>query len=413
MAQQKLNIIDYIIEQAERFDIKNLQYEEDIKFNLRRLTDAHVERVLNCVKTDIYKVLDMNTMMTSIQTMFDVYFGQCQHELYNKFGNYYKMAYDNMEELIDIGNELTRKFTQGLTEQRGNQEYDEDTIKYIEEHAFELLKGHDYQKIERIRAEIGDLFLKGKANKANVRTAIEKILEVNRNKAEEIAQTELSRAYNIGSINRLIEYQELSGRIVYKYWHGFKYSAVTCDYCRERIGSIYDIDDDTESLPAHPRCRCVWLPFMDGWDKPLNTNLLFRANMLNAIYNRDMMYQRINNRLGINYAEYMSDESMEDFLSGDRSEKVRSSLGDARNQYITNTANNFDIARDNSRGHMSAEYNEQMKFWKQLVAGAMADNDIDLLNRASEAIKGVMILPWNADQIDGWNKLLDNIFNFK
>ena len=34
MEQEKL-IIDYIIEQAERFDIKNLQFEEDIKFNLR------------------------------------------------------------------------------------------------------------------------------------------------------------------------------------------------------------------------------------------------------------------------------------------------------------------------------------------------------------------------------------------
>ena len=61
MEQEKL-IIDYIIEQAERFDIKNLQFEEDIKFNLRRLTDAHIERVLNCVKTDINKVLDMQVL---------------------------------------------------------------------------------------------------------------------------------------------------------------------------------------------------------------------------------------------------------------------------------------------------------------------------------------------------------------
>ena len=62
---------------------------------------------------------------------------------------------------------------------------------------------------------------------------------------------------------------------------------------------------------------------------------------------------------------------------------------------------------------MSEEYNNQMKFWKQLVAGAMADNDIDLLSRAQEAIKGVMILPWSAGQLDGWNKLIDNIINFK
>lgn len=412
MEQEKL-IIDYIIEQAERFDIKNLQFEEDIKFNLRRLTDAHIDRVLNCVKTDINKVLDMQVLMTSIQRIYDIYFSQCEHELVDKIGQYYDTAYDNMGELIDIGIEVTRKFTQGLSEQNGNKEYDEDTIQYIEEHAFELLKGHNNQKIERIRSELGDLFLKGKANKANVRAAIERILDVNRSKAEEIAQTELSRAYNIGSVNRLIEYKNLSGRNIKKYWHGFKYSAVTCDYCRERIGSVYELEDDVEQLPAHPRCRCVWLPFIDGWDKPISRDLLFRANMLNTIYSRDMMYQRINNRLGINYAEYMTDESMEDYLSGDRSNKVQNAMYNARNQYIDNAISNFDIAKDNSRGHMSVEYNDQMKFWKQLVAGAMADNDIDLLSRAQEAIKGVMILPWSAEQLDGWDKLIDNIMNFK
>ena len=102
MEQEKL-IIDYIIEQAERFDIKNLQFEEDIKFNLRRLTDAHIERVLNCVKTDINKVLDMQVLMNSIQRVYDIYFSQCEHELVDKIGQYYDTAYDNMGELTDIG----------------------------------------------------------------------------------------------------------------------------------------------------------------------------------------------------------------------------------------------------------------------------------------------------------------------
>ena len=41
MEQEKL-IIDYIIEQAERFDIKNLQFEEDIKFNPEASTNNGV-----------------------------------------------------------------------------------------------------------------------------------------------------------------------------------------------------------------------------------------------------------------------------------------------------------------------------------------------------------------------------------
>lgn len=223
---------------------------------------------------------------------------------------------------------------EGVREQRSNKEYDEDTIEYIQQHAFELLKGHSNEKIEKIRSKIGDMFLRGTASKSVVRSAIESILEVNRSKAEEIAQTELSRAYNYGSVDRFKQYSAITGERVRKYWHGFKYSERTCEYCRPRIGLTFDIDDDSEVLPAHVRCRCVWLPILDGWDEPVNKSLISRANMINTIYNKDMMYQRINNRLGINYAEYMDQEAMVDYLVGDRTEKVGDALNHARIQYI-------------------------------------------------------------------------------
>ena len=46
-------VIDYIIEQADRYDIKNLQFEEDIKFNLGRTTDNYYSRIVGKVLTDI------------------------------------------------------------------------------------------------------------------------------------------------------------------------------------------------------------------------------------------------------------------------------------------------------------------------------------------------------------------------
>lgn len=410
---ERNRIIDYIIEQADRYDIKNLQFEDDLKFQLKRLTDRYNTLAVNKVIYDIESVYTLTKLISSIEKIIKEYVSQCEKIMLDKFSEYYDMAYKNTGDLIDLGDELTAKFNQNVSEQKANREYDEDTIQYIQDHAFELLKGHSYQKIEKLRAELGNLFLQGRANKANVRALVQKILEVNKSKAEEIAQTELSRAYNFGTLKRLFDYQQLTGKKVRKYWHGFKYSDRTCEYCRSRIGQVYDLDDYSEELPAHVRCRCVWIPVMDGWDKPLNTKILSRANVLNTAYNKEMMYTRINNRFGINYAEYMSEKAMTDYLSGERSQKVQDELMNAREQYIKDKTNSFDIAKDNSRTHMSNEFNQQIDFWKKVVAGAMADNDVELLNRSYDGIQGIMIMPWSAEQLSKWNDLLSIIRNYK
>lgn len=410
---ERNRIIDYIIEQADRYDIKNLQFEDDLKFQLGRLTDRYNTIAINKVIYDIESVYNLTKLISSIEKVIKEYVSQCEKIMLDKFAEYYDIAYNNTGDLIDLGNELQAKFKQNVSEQKANHEYDEETIQYIQDHAFELLKGHSYQKIEKLRAELGNLFLQGKANKANVRDLVQRILEVNKSKAEEIAQTELSRAYNFGTLKRLYDYQQLTGQKVRKYWHGFKYSDRTCEYCRPRIGQIYDLDDYSEELPAHVRCRCVWIPVMDGWDKPLNTKILSRANVLNTVYNKEMMYTRINNRLGINYAEYMSEKAMTDYLSGERSQKVQDELNNARKQYIKDKSNSFEIAKDNSRSHMSSEFNQQMDFWKKIVAGAMADNDTELLNKAYDGIQGIMVMPWSAEQLSKWNDLLSIIRNYK
>jgi len=404
-------IIDYIIEQADRYDIKNLEFEQDIKFQLSKLTDSWISSLQNTIIDNIDSTLKLSKTMIRIQNITNQYISACKKEMIDKFNLYYKKAYENTGDLLSLGEELTKKFN--IQEmRRGNQEYDEDTIDYIQKHAFELLKGHSQQKVEQLRARLGELFLLGQANKINVRSEIERILNVGRSKAEEIAQTELSRAYNIGSMNRLYEYQRIMGVKIKKYWHGFKYSERTCEYCRPRIGNVYELDDDEEVLPAHPRCRCVWLPFLNGWDKPINRNLITRANMLNTAYNADMLYQRINNRLGIDYASFLKGNEAEDYISGDRTTKMNDALIKAREAYINQKISSFNIAKDNSRSRMSTEYNQQMSFWKQYVAGLMADKDQQGLYTATEAIKGVMLLPWSVQQLSGWNELIRVIQNY-
>ena len=134
--------------------------------------------------------------------------------------------------------------------------------------------------------------------------------------------------------------------------------------------------------------------------------------MLNTGYNKDMIYLRINNRLGINYAEYMSDEAVDDYMSGDRTERVYDNMSKAKDEYIKNTISSWDISKDTSKSHMSSEFNQQLLFWQKYTAGAMADNDKDILNKSYQAIQGVMLLPWNATQLDKWNSLLRVISNF-
>ena len=406
------SIVDYIKDQADRYDANNLQFEQDILFKIRKETDRYMDMIVNTVVVDITSVLIMQKLMISIQTIMDKYVLQCKKILLDTFSKYSDTAYKYTDDLIELGTTIEQKFNSDIKEQKSNKEYDEDTLDFIQNHSFELLKGHSQTKIEQIRSKLGDLFLKGKANKATVRAEIQRILGVNKSKAEEIAQTELSMAYNHGVIKRLKDYENLTGKKPKKYWHGFKYSASTCEYCRPRIGSVYDIDDDTESLPAHPRCRCIWLPILDGWDSPVNTSLISRANMLNTGYNKEMMYQRINTRLGINYASYMNEDAMSDYLSGERTPKIEKELNIARDRYISDMIDSFDIAKDLSRSHMSNEFNTQMNFWKKYIAGAMADNNIALLDNCYEAIKGVVVLPWNAEQLDKWNRLLNIIEKF-
>lgn len=402
-------VIDYVKEQADRYDSNNLQYEQDVIYQIRRITDKYILKIINRVNTDITSVLIMSKMMMGIESIMNEYVTQCKKILMGVFDEYSETAYNYTNDLIDLGTYMNTKLGK-VSELKANRS-DKETLEYIQQYSFDLIKGHSYQKIEQIRSKLGDLFLNGKADRATVRDAIEKILNVTTSKAEEIAQTELSRAYNYGTLRRLRDYKNSTGEPVKKYWHGFKYSDVTCNYCRDRIGSVYDINDTSEELPTHPRCRCVWIPILDGWDTPVDVESVSQENMDNTTQNIESMYQRIDSRLGINYARYLSDEVVNDYLSGERTTKIENALNTARKNYISDMVDSFNIDKDNST-YMAEEFNTQMNFWKKYIAGAMADNKIELLDSSIDAINGVRALPWNAEQLDKWDMLIDKINGF-
>lgn len=402
------NAIDNIVNQSDRYDKKNIEFEQDILWRIRREQDNVNQSILSkAIDLNGKGLVVMQAMMNRITNTYTAYINRVKSLLSSRLSEYADIAYDNVGNLIDIGRETSGNMSEGLQEQR-KLIYSDDIIDILKNNIFTKITGVTNRQINDMRSRILDLMLAGEATKQNVRDAIQNVLDCNKSYAELVAQTELSAAYNMGTIKRLKEYEKVSGHRIKKYWHGFKYSERTCPYCRERIGGVYDLDDESETLPAHPNCRCVWLPYDEDWDTNAR-DLITKANMLNTMYSPEMIYTRINNRLGIKYGKYVPTKSAADYLAGDRSTKVIDAMRDARENYINDLIDSFGIDNDTSNTSMSVEFNEQMKFWKKFVASKIADGDTSTLQNCKDAISGVMLLPWTTEQMEKWNKLLSSI----
>lgn len=406
-----MRIIDYIIEQIDIYDGSNVKIETDIINRILSEYDKLGDRILGI--TDIYGVgmdtlLKLQSLMTKIEREVSDTYTKWYNTLQPAVTSYYTRGYNQMDDLIQIGLDAQNE-AQKIHEMQLNP--DAYSIDYIKNHSFEMVKGISDDLINKIRQKLGMLLVSNGYNKNNVSDAVEDILHKNRSHAQMIAQTEMSMAYNSGALKRMNEFNMTNGNTMKKYWYGFKYSVITCEYCRPRIGNIYDIDDDTEELPAHPRCRCVWLPFIEGWDSPISMDITRKADMLKRTLSPDEIYKKINTRLGINYADYMGEDNARKYISGDRSKTIKDALANARNMKIGDTASAFDISSKSSTEVMNSEFATQMNFWKKFVSKVIVDGDTKVLRNSYEAIKGVMVLPWSAEQLTKWNNLLKQISN--
>lgn len=402
-------VIDFIIEQANRDDARNLEFEQDLLFRISKAKDKTFAKILE-MSMGFTSMLEMTQMLSKFEDILKQFHGEVVRILINKFEEYHDIGYKNTDTLLETGNDVDHQLNQRISEMAI--ERDSDTIDFVQKHAFDMLSGYDTKLIDRLRAELGNLFLNKTTDRATVRNMVEKVLGVDQSKAEEIAQNELSRAYNYGVLARMRDYEKETGARVRKYWHGFLYSPKTCGYCLNHIGNIYDLEDDSEQLPAHSRCRCTWLPILDGWDKPVSKDLISRANILTTAYSEKQIYECINNRLGITYGELIHVDDATNYLSGDRSPTTMSGIANARTAAIKRMIDSFDITSETSGDNWSKKFNSQMSFWKDTVATAMVDNDRDLLEKSIEGIKAVVLLPWTGEQMSKWNKLVRYIDDF-
>lgn len=408
-----LRIIDYIIEQAERYDSINIKIEEDALKKIRKLYDDMGDRILLTIDShgDIDTSLKHQNLCNRIDRLVENFYSDAYKVIIPAIEKYVEKGYINTNNLIEVGLELENQIQNFQIREMarrtniGNMP-DPNAIEFMKKHAFEQVTNVSNTLMQQTRTAVGELFLQDIYDRNIIRERIEDVLRVNRSRADMIVQTELSMAYNQGFIQRMGEFNEVSNRRMMKYWHGFKYSKITCTYCRPRIGNKYTQDDHSEVLPAHPRCRCVWLPFIEGWDRQVSTIFTRNINMLKRVYTPDDIYRRMNERLNIDYASYLKLDDAVSYMSGDRSSAMLDKLSDARERAIKDTIASFNIATMDATMHMGREFNQQMRFWRNYVATAIVDKNDDVLDRSYEAVKGVMILPWNGKQLNEWNKLL-------
>lgn len=404
-------VVDYIMEQADRYDGINLKIEEIEIPKFMAIYDKYADKMMSMI--EIYgSNMDTTLKMQGIINKLSTDVTWMYNELYKMFMpvivSSYGRGYSQMNELISIGLEVADKVSKlPISEMKLTP--DGYSIDFIRNHSFEMVKGISDDMINQMRSQLGTLLVQNGYSKDNVIDSIEDILMINRSRAESIAQTEMSMAYNNGALQRMSEFNELGEGVMKKYWYGFAFSITTCTYCRPRIGTILNIDDVAEHLPAHPRCRCVWLPYIDGWDTPISMDITRKADMLQRTSRPDEIYRKINSRLGIDYANYIPEDIARDYISGNRSKVVNEAILNARSMKIKDVVTDFDIIAKASEEIMSAEFKIQMNFWKKYTAELIVDNDIEMLSKSREAIKGVMVLPWDANQLSSWDKLIKKI----
>lgn len=77
--------------------------------------------------------------------------------------------------------------------------------------------------------------------------------------AKRLVQTELARVVS----DAQIDIYKTSG-VVQKVMWTATLESNTCDYCADLDGKYFNLDD-APKIPAHPNCRCCYVPVVDGW----------------------------------------------------------------------------------------------------------------------------------------------------
>lgn len=172
--------------------------------------------------------------------------------------------------------------------------YDESASKVIREYAFELSRYRDDQSVREVKEIVSRGIAEGKSHdviKAELFEKVDKIFSMDH--ADTVSRTESARGFAIGN---LISYMDDSN-VEY-----IEYSAVlderTTEVCKTRDGGIYRKDDERVRymIPAHYRCRSIWVPVIFEEPEPSRVqqpNIPEQGFVPQAFNVFDIMYQAL------------------------------------------------------------------------------------------------------------------------
>lgn len=115
------------------------------------------------------------------------------------------------------------------------------------------------QQISRVLA---DGLLEGRGAKEIARAIVDRVDAIGKTRATTLARTEIVRAHNQGNLEQLKQ-AGVEGIMIQAEWSTAGDNRV-CSICGPLEGNVYNIDK-VPSIPHHPNCRCVALPYIEGY----------------------------------------------------------------------------------------------------------------------------------------------------
>jgi len=132
------------------------------------------------------------------------------------------------------------------------------TISFLQNYAFDNVKGLNEEMKERLRKEMVEGLLNHETP-SQLKLRIMDTMDTTIQRAEMIVRTETNRAFNIGHFEAAKE----SGLDLVKQWSTHE-DERTCEVCNGLDNQIVGMNDKFKTIkgdelllsPAHPRCRC-------------------------------------------------------------------------------------------------------------------------------------------------------------
>lgn len=155
----------------------------------------------------------------------------------------FERHYDEGIDLVDPENPHT-----------DSKQLDKPAIEWLKTHSLQLAKLLNGTTIEQLRATLSEGFAQGESVSKLTKRVVEYYGKANQIRSAMVARTETIAAAVEGNLQGY----EKSGVATVEWYTAL--DGRTCDICGPNHGSEYELKKTHGLIPAHPNCRCVFVP---------------------------------------------------------------------------------------------------------------------------------------------------------